>query len=181
MRRWLTYTLLLVALPVSGWSDTPPPPTEYQVKAAFIYNFMKFVEWPDSAFESARTPMTVSVLGTEDFVQTLRSAVAQRLIGDRAVNVVHSESVADVKRGHVLYVDAALADSMGQIYNRTRDAATLVVGDDYRMVGRGATIGFFLKNNKVRFTIDADLADESGLRISSRLLKLAQPSPDSEN
>jgi len=169
--------LVVLLWPACAAGEPAAPPTEYQVKAAFLYNFMKFVEWPDSAFVTPEAPIRVAILGDDPFARIVRATMGRRTIGKRSVDVAYCQDLSELSPCHVLFVAARWMDSAGQISAATQTSPTLIVADDHQMAGRGATISFFMQESRVRFTIDADLATAAGLRISSRLLKLAQPKP----
>jgi hypothetical protein len=148
------------------------PLDEYQVKAAFLYNFAKFVQWPSDAFQSASEPIAICVLGQDPFGRSLEDTVAGRAIEGRSLIVRHISTVKQVAGCHVLFIGSAdhkrsppmLADIKPGI---------LTVGESDASGADGVVINFKLDEGKVRFDINVDAAEREKLQISSRLLSLA--------
>ena len=149
-------------------------PTEYQVKAAFLYNFAKFVEWPDSVFEDARAPIVIGVIGTDPFGTDLDQAVKDKIVRDRKLEV---RRIATLEESgaycHILFVSASESKRLRAILGSLRGRNVLTVGDMDGFCRNGGAVGFLLSRNKVRLEINADVVSRSGLRMSSKLLKLA--------
>jgi hypothetical protein len=163
--------VLLAALPARA----DEPTREQQVKAAFLYNFLQFVEWPADALGPADAPYVVGVLGPDDPLRgAMDRAAAGKRVGPRAVAVKHFASADEVGPCHVLYVGGAEARDVARALDRLRGAAVLVVGDD-GAVTAGAAIGFYNEDNRVRLEISLRAVERARLHVSSRLLKLCKP------
>jgi hypothetical protein len=148
-------------------------PTEYQVKAAFLYNFAKFVEWPARSFPAAGTPLTFCVVGEDPFGSDLEEITRGKTIDQRKL------ATRRVKKGrerecHILFVSPSEEARLGEILRDVKDASVLTVSDIAKFSRTGGIIGFIIEGNKIRFEINLDAAERAGLKISSRLLKLAK-------
>lgn len=146
---------------------------EYEVKAAFLFNFTKFVEWPHSAFGDEHTPLKICVLGESPFGKTLRALAGDEVVGRRLL-LAHPETLNALETCHVLFVSRSERDRLGSVLAGVRNAPVLTVGDTPGFVDQGGMINFVLEGSKVRFDINQEAAERAGLRISSRLLALAK-------
>ena len=144
---------------------------EYRIKAAFVYNFAKFVEWPAASFKNASDPITICVLGNP-FGDRLEATVRGKQIDERRLIVREVSSVADTTGCHILFVSAD-ARRVAAVLERLKTVPTLTVGESANFSTEGGVIGFRLENDKVRLEINTCAAERAGLRISSKLLSLA--------
>jgi hypothetical protein len=149
-------------------------PTEYQLKAVFLMNFAKFVEWPTTAFRSAQSPVTICVLGEDPFGHDLDDVVRGQVAGDRTLAVKRLAQVQREDNCHVLFVSAAEKARTERGLGVLRNTPTLTVGEGDDFAAAGGMIGLLIEDNKVRFDINLDAAERAGLKISSKLLKLAK-------
>jgi hypothetical protein len=145
------------------------------VKAAFLYNFAKFVEWPAQAFPSPDAPLSICVLGPDPFGGALDAAVANERIQGRLL-VVRRLDVWDASaRCHILFVSSTLQAQFGELAGaETFSRALLTVGDGEAFLRAGGHISFFVEDNRVRFAVNADSIARSDLRISSKLMRVAR-------
>jgi hypothetical protein len=162
---------LLVALPAGAQE------LEYPLKAAFLFNFVKFVEWPDEAFAGVRSPIAICVYGSDPFGDTLDNVVRGETVGERGLIVQRPESLGDLRDCHVLFVSRSERSRLPEVLSRVQGAPVLTVGDTDGFLKAGGVINFVLEDNKVRFQINPEAAERSRLKISSKLLRLAKPSP----
>lgn len=146
---------------------------EYQVKAAFLYNFARFVEWPTDAFAQTGNSIIVGLIGKDPFGMVLDEALRSKVVHQRKIVVRRFQRLEDVGECHVLFVSASEEPQLGNILKSVGGASILTVGDMDGFAERGGIIGFRKQDNKVRFEINADAAAHAGLKISSQLLKLA--------
>lgn len=146
---------------------------EYQVKAAFLYNFTKFVEWPSTSFSDPTEPIVIGVLGENPFGDELENVVRGRKVNGRPLVVREFDSVADLKGVHLVFISAAADKRMGAHTHALEREGMLTVGEDVNGHDGNEMILFTLVDNKVRFEIDQGLSDRLGLKISAQLLKLA--------
>jgi hypothetical protein len=164
-------SLLLTALLVLPGAAAAQTAAEYDVKAAFLYNFTKFVDWPPAAFPDPNS-LKVCVLGEDPFGRSLQ-AVEGEQVGNRKLKVVQTDSLSKLGGCQVLFISRSEHDRIAQILALVKEAPVLTVGDTKGYVEQGVNINFTLEGSKVRFEINTDTADRAGLRISSKLLQLA--------
>ena len=149
------------------------PVDEYRVKAAFIYNFAKFVQWPPEAFQRPSDPIAICVLGQDPFGRSLEDTVANRAIEDRHLTIRHLASITQVAGCHILFVGSGDDKRPTLSLAAIKTPGVLTIGDSDVSGVEGAIINFRLEGGKVRFDINVDAAEREKLRISSRLLSLA--------
>lgn len=166
LRRALFLVLLL-----PGVASAQAP--EYDLKAAFLFNFAKFVEWPQSAFVGERAPLTICVYGEDPFGPTLDGVVQGERVGERSLLVQRPDSLDDLGACHVLFVGRSEKDRLGEVMAQVRGKPVLTVADTDGFLRAGGVINFILEGTKVRFLIDQGAAERSGLVISSKLMRLA--------
>jgi hypothetical protein len=135
-------------------------------KAAYVFNFVKFVEWP--AAQSGDT-LTVCFVGGDGVYTALNDGIADKRVGARALAALKLADPASADICNVLYIEAALAAD----YPLAPDRPVLTISDAENFTARGGMIELFTENQRLRFVINAQSAQQAGLRISSDLLKLA--------
>ena len=147
--------------------------TERSVKAAYLYKFAGYVEWPDGkSGESA--PVTIGVLDARDMADELARITAGRLVNDRPV-VVRQVSSGDSLAGvHVLFVGNKAGDRLGELLLPVRERPILTVTESAGALASGSIINFTVDRERVRFEVSLPAAERSKLKLSSRLLAVAQ-------
>jgi hypothetical protein len=150
-----------------------PTPTEYQVKAAMIYNFMRFVEWPSEAFAATDKRINLCTVGADPFEGDL-DPLKGKETGGRTIEIRHVESRGDTKGCHVLYVGESEKDRLEDIAKEAAAHNALTVGDSAGFAQKGLAVNFYLEHGTVRFEINLEAARRSKLTISSKFLKLAK-------
>lgn len=149
------------------------PMREYDVKAVFIYNFAKFVEWPDSVGTNVR----LCLLGTSPFGKAFDTIRGQPVKG-RKFDVTAIDAPTAVFGCHMVYVPPSQERNLDKVLARARGNGILVVSDSEGYAQRGSMINLYLEDDKVRFEINLQAVDSSGLRVSSQLLALGKaPAP----
>lgn len=151
-----------------------PPPTEYQVKAVFLFNFTRFVDWPPTAFADAQAPFVIGVLGRDPFGRTLDDAVRGEQVNGRPLVVERYRSRTELKRCHILFIDRSANADLVPVLTALEGAGTLTVSDFEPDAPRNVTIRFLEEDHRIRLRIDVDSARNAGLTISSKLLRPAQ-------
>jgi hypothetical protein len=173
---WRTRTLLAlgaaVALSAQAHAGGAPTASEYSVKAAFLYKFGAFVEWPPNAFSSSTSPLVVCVAGEDPFGAALDQTVGGQHIGQRPVEIRRLERVERGAGCQILYIGGSKRQSVADALRNVKGAPVLTVTDG-RRGGPQGIIDFTVTNNHVRFTVDPDAAAQCGLTISSKLLSVA--------
>ena len=150
------------------------PPMEYQIEAAYIYNFAKFVDWPAQAFASKNAPMVIGVLGDNVFGGSLERIINGREINGHQLQFEKFDSATEITNCQVLFISASEKSHLSKILGQLRGANILTVGETDNFIGDGGMIYLFIdEENKVRFQINNDAAKKAGLTISSKLLSLA--------
>ncbi len=148
--------------------------TEYRLKAAFLYHFAKFVTWPASAFADSTEPIIIGVIGRDPFGRDLEKTVAGKTVRGRRFVVKRFRHIDDLEFCHILFITPSERKHVGEILRRIDSKSVLTVGDTRSFATQGVIINLFSENYKIRFDINAAAAKEAGLRISSRLLRLAK-------
>ena len=147
---------------------------EYQLKAAFLYNFAKFVEWPDDNFADASAPMVFCILGEDPFGGSLEAVVHDKNINGRGIIVHRAEKLSGLEICHVLFVSESWRGGLGDIFNALAESDILTVGDRDRFAHDGGMINMVRKRNKIRFQINQLAVTRTGLEMNYRLLTLAE-------
>ena len=147
---------------------------EYQIKAAFLFNFAQFVEWPSAAFADSQTPISIGVLGDDPFGAVLDQTVQGETIHSRKLVVQRSRRLEDLKGCHLLFISKSEKSRVGDILSGLGSSSVLTVSETESFARRGGIINFYLDGNKVRFEINAQAAQQKGIKISSQLLKLGK-------
>jgi hypothetical protein len=165
----------LVALvgdrPVLGQSN---PSSEYEVKAAFLFHFAQFVEWPPDTFKEAGTPLVYCTIGEDPFHGSLEAALNGKTIGARSLHVRHLKQPSELQGCQVVFLGEKEKRLFPTVLELLKGSPVLIVGESEHFVQDGGTIGFFLEQNKIRFEINLEAAEKAKLKISSRLLALAK-------
>jgi hypothetical protein len=151
----------------------PRPVDEYQLKAAFLYNFARFIEWPAKAFEDPSQPFVFCVLGEDPFGRALDDLLEGRKIGGRAPTVRRISDARRARGCQILFVSSSEPKSVLALLAGIGDSGLLTVGESDAGAAEGMIIDFTLEDGKIRFIINAAVAEREKLRISSRLLSLA--------
>jgi YfiR/HmsC-like len=153
-------------------------PTEYQIKAAFIYNFARFVDWPTQAFADANSPLTVGVLGKNVFGDTLQRAISGKTINGHSLQFKQFDSVPDPTNCQVLFISSSEKSHFSKILDQLQGTCVLTISENTdSFIGDGGMINLVIVDDKVRFEINNAAAQKAGLTISSKLLSLAVNSP----
>ena len=181
MRKLSLILLALCVLAGAVSSARAQRPTEYQVKAAFLYNFARFVEWPPRAFDSADAPVVIDVLGQDSFGPTLDRTVRDKTVRGRRLNIQRFHRLEEgLTRCHILFISRSEKDRLEEIWRFLGSSSVLTVGESDRFANAGGMVNFILQQHRVRFEINADAAVRAGLKVSSRLLKQARIVEDSQ-
>lgn len=152
-----------------------PAPTEYQIKAAFIYNFAKFVEWPPETFATPDKPIILGVLGDESVGQDL-AVIDGKVVGTHPIKVRRFRYLPDIAECHILFILPSQRMELPAIVQAVRTRAILTICEGAKDFARVGTIINLVKTpeDKIRFEINVDAAKRAGLKIESPLLNLAK-------
>lgn len=170
---------LLSAMALGSHADSidSSDSSEYLIKAGFIYNFAKLVQWPTTAFSQPDSPIVIGILGDDPFGATLDRIVADKKINGRALVVRRlkwSRDFKDVKDCNILFVSSSEKEHIDTVVEMMKQLPILTIGDAPGFARRGGIMNFTLEDNKVRFEVNVEAAKHADLTISSRLLTLAK-------
>jgi hypothetical protein len=146
---------------------------EYQVKAAFLHKFAKFVEWPSGAFSSDADPFMLCVAGKDPFGKAL-DTLHDKTVGNRKIVVRKFQSTEDAGKCHILFIGSSEKSGLQQILKAVRNKQILTVGDTEGFAQSGVMINFTLQEGKVQFEINPQAVKQAGLTVSSQLLKVSK-------
>jgi hypothetical protein len=149
------------------------PPSEYEVKAAYLFNFAKFVEWQPDAFTVENPSFIIGILGNDPFGSIIDNTVAGNMVNDKKFIIKRFKSSAEVDFCHILFISSSEESRIAETLEKVSRKGILTVGDAKSFLDSGGIINFVLVENKVRFEINLGAAEKAGLKISSKLLKLA--------
>ncbi len=147
--------------------------SETQIKAAFIYNFTKFIEWPKAAFPAKGNPIVIGILGETPLTAELGVIVAGRQVNGRPIAVTSVRTAEDLASVQVLFVSASEDAAFGEFAPALAGNALLTVGESPGFAAANGAIVFVRLNGKLRFEINLSAAERAGLKISGELQKLA--------
>ncbi|MEI6666962.1 MAG: YfiR family protein [Acidobacteriota bacterium] len=174
--RLLAIAALVAVLPTGAavGADAPDaPPTEHLVKAAFVYYFAQFVEWPGGAFLHDDSPVVIGLLGDDELSDAVEASVQKKTAGGRPFVVRRLGVEPALKLCHIVVVSASQAKSLDKLAAILDKAPVLTVGESDGFARGGGMINLVLDHGKVRMEINAAAAARVHLAISSRVLKLA--------
>jgi hypothetical protein len=147
---------------------------EYQVKAAFLYNFAKFVEWPDAPSTNGRDPILLCVAGHDPFGKILEQSILGKTANGHPFLIKLFKKDEDASGCHILFTDSSDETYIRSLFDRLRGSSVLTVGETEGFLRLGGIVNFTLEENKVRFEINVDAAERARLKISSKLLSVAK-------
>lgn len=154
---------------------------EYQIKAAFLFNFAQFVEWPPAAFADTNAPFCIGVLGNDPFGAALDETVQGEAIGSHSLTIRRSSQVDDLKNCQMIFISKSERKHLTEILSALDSRPILTVSEIEDFDQSGGIINFYLEGTKVRFEINPITAQDDGLKISSQLLslgKIVQPAKE---
>ena len=159
---------------------------EYQIKAAFLYNFIQFVDWPKEKVADSNQPIIIGIIGRDPFGNVFESLKNKKIKGKSVVirrvktfeelkkNGELEDKINELKKFHVLFICSSENKNLKQIIDPIKTNNILTVGETDNFLESGGIINFVLEEKKVRFEINLDAANTSKLKISSQLLRLAE-------
>jgi hypothetical protein len=171
---WLASGLTWLAAGAMPLRGAPPPhPLEYEVKAAFLFNFAKFVEWPPESFQE-HGALTICVFGEDPFGGILESTVAGENLAGRPLRVRQVDRASALRSCQVAFISQSERERVPEILAGLRGANVLTVGESDSFAEQGGMVRFFLEANRVRFEINLDALERTRLQVSSKLLRVAR-------
>lgn len=165
---------LALASPVLADGPGQVRASEYEVKAAFLLNFARFVEWPADAFKSADAPIVFGVLGDDPFGPILDGTVQGKRVGRRPLVVRRLERAQDGDHCHLVFITASERPRVGELLREVGGRGILTVGETDRFVEQGGVIQITTEAKQSRLAVNTAAASRAGLKISARLLSIAR-------
>jgi YfiR/HmsC-like len=172
MNRLVRLALLNIALSSAMVAAGPQTAAEYQVKAAFLLNFTKFVEWPSISFATSGSPISICILGDDPFGRTLDQVVEGETVDDHRLSIHRIRQAPAPGTCHVLFVETNkkdLAHTLAEV-----EPGVLTVGEGDEFLREGGIIAFVIDNRRVRFDINQSAAAKAELKLNARLLSVAR-------
>lgn len=177
----LSDLILLACVPTTTCAFAQDAPSEYQVKAAVLFNLAKFVDWPVAAFATQQSPFNICILGDDPFGSALDQIVSGKKIEGRDVVVLRKRRTENLRICEILFVSRSEDKALGEVLNSMTGAMVLVIGESTDFAGRGGGIQFYMEDSKVRFRVNVDAVQRSHLVLSAKLLALAAIVHDSNH
>jgi hypothetical protein len=179
MRRFIAllfaaFVCCLAAGTVRNAFSEEPPANEYEVKAAFLYNILQFVEWPAYAGENRSSRVNLCVIGDDPFGASIRTIDGEKTGDNKTIVVRYGRRLEGLKNCQVVLITSPEQDRVARVVASLGRAPVLTVGDTKGFAQKSVIVNFYEDRSKVRFEINVDAARRAGLKISSRLLKLAR-------
>jgi hypothetical protein len=161
--------LLMDSLPSLSQTNS----LEYQVKAVYLFNFAKFVEWPREAFSNPKAQFTICLAGGDPFGDALEKTIEGETVHGRSLVVRRMAAAGNPNGCHILYMPDSDGEKSAYLLNSVSKRAVLTVGETREFIINGGMIRFVENGQRIRFEINPDAAERGSLKVSSRLLRLA--------
>jgi hypothetical protein len=174
------FSLAFCALGDDGASASGPAPGEYEIKAAFLFNFAKFVEWPPSAL-GPNDPIRIGIFGKDPFGPDLEKTIQGKKIGDHPVELERYTDKLPQNLPHVLFICASEKKNLSRILAQTMATSTLTVSEADGFCESGGIINFKRAERKVRFEINPKAGEHQKFKLSSKLMGVALRVVDSDS
>ncbi len=174
-KRFYIYFIMLLAAvfcPGSAACGEARKPTEYEVKAAYIYNFAKFIEWP-TVFRDRNDALHVCVIGDDPIGHSLADIDGKSVL-NRKIRVRRNVALQNLEECEVVFISHSAREQLDQILEAINRFSVLTIGDTKGFAQRGVLINFYMENNRVLFEINPKAAVRAGLKINSNLLRIAR-------
>lgn len=149
--------------------------TEAKIKVAYVYNFLKFIEWPEGDGNTA-APVRICVVGT-DPIRTMLGELSIRKVKDRQIQVEQVKELSGLNTCHVVYVTRSEEAALPQVLQRIEEAPVLSASDIPEFARKGGMIGFTTEDNRVKIEINQSSIRHAGLKVSAKLLEIARLVP----
>lgn len=146
---------------------------EYVVKAGFLYNFAKYVDWPASAFENATTPITIGIVGADPFGEELDKVLTNKTVKGRSFVVLRFREPGDIKQCHILFIPKTEKARLAEILKKAELWPVLTVGEDEGFAKAGGMVNILIEKEKPKLEVNSEATEKAQLAINSKLLKIA--------
>ena len=145
---------------------------EYKIKAAYIYNFAKFVTWPEQAWPDPKSPLVIGILGQDPFGLLLAETINGKTVNGRALALRYFKSGAPVEGCHILFVSRSEKERLPALLASLRGKNVLVISELERFARQGGMINFIIAEDRVRFELNLQAVQAAGLQVSSKLCEV---------
>jgi hypothetical protein len=176
-RRVISLWLALVAVLFAGALKSPGQTAaskEYQIKAAFLFNFAQFVDWPPDAFTNASEPFCIGIVGDDPFGAVLDETIQGEKVNGHPLVIQRYRDGEEVKDCQILFISRSEHDHLDQILADLKGKSVLTVADQDGFLKKGGIIRFVTEQNKIHLRVCPDTAKTAGLTIRSKMLRLAE-------
>lgn len=163
--------LSLLALLGGGAQDAELP--EYVIKAGFLFNFAKYVEWPAEAFDGPQAPIRVGVAGEDPFKDLLERTLKDKTVNGRAFAIERYKTPSDVMRCHILFIARSTRETTASFLDAARQSGVLTVGEEKGFARSGGVVSVLIEDGKPKLEVNLDAARERQVTINAKLLKVA--------
>ncbi|HMC26543.1 MAG TPA: YfiR family protein [Verrucomicrobiae bacterium] len=171
--RAMPFFCCILLLMGAGSRAQEPPLTEYQIKAAFLFNFAKFVQWPAEALPGAGSPIVIGIMGENPFRDDLARTIRNKTVDDHPLVIKEFRALSEATNCQILFISTSEKKRLPEILAVLKGSSVLTVGEMERFTETGGMINFFQAGTKLRFKVNQEAAIKAGLKISSKLLSLA--------
>jgi hypothetical protein len=173
---WLLLVLCLHQMPLGAQDDEEMSASrERQIKAAYLYQFGRYVEWPAKTFADAKSPFVIGVLEHDPLIADLEQIAEIKKIQERPIRIQRFPSIADVRTCQILYLPASITpEKQTEAVRKMPKRGVLLVGDSEGFLARGGTMQFVVEDNRIRVVVSRKAAKLAGLTISAKLLQVAR-------
>jgi hypothetical protein len=173
-RKWLLKLTGLCVAAACTAAETTPGAGEYEVKAAFLYNFTKFTDWPPRVFPSSNAPIVIGILGEDPFGKTIDDVVSGEVVAGHPLFVKRLRADDDLRSCHVLFISRSEKERLPELLRQLKGTPVLTVSEVNGFAEKGGIVNLLLANKTVKMEINPAAAEHAGLQISAKLLKLAR-------
>lgn len=166
--------LALLAMVVLAGPARAALPNEYALKSVFLYNFCRFIDWPDAAFAGPADPIVIGVMGDDPFGPLLHEAVQGETFHGRGIRIEYYRQPRETTRCHLLFVSASEAARVPEIVGAVSGRSIVTVGETENFVERGGMIALVADRNRIRLIVNPESLRAAKLAVSSKLLRVAE-------
>ena len=167
--------MLIISVVLNGaLMAQQPSAKEYEIKAVFLYNFTQFIEWPVDVFSKADAPLVIGIVGSDPFGNYLDETIQGEVVSGHPLVVRRFRDASEIDVCQILYVGTEDKSQLKQIFERSQVAHILTVGDGAGFIKQGGMIRLFAEQNKMRIRINLGPVKTADLKVSSKLLRLAE-------
>ena len=162
--------VFIFCFPLAG--NSVGPSSEDKLKVAYIYNFAKFMHWPEETFTDKQSPLVIGVLGSSSIEEAL-APLTQKTVRNRPIVIRNFAKVEDVQNCHLLYISPPLSRPVGEVLEKLSSKSIVTVGDGKDFAALGGGVQFLTRRERLRFLVNLESAQNNNIKIDSQFLSLA--------